>query len=116
MLAVLLKTLPFFALTGLGYRAGRMRFFMPEATACLTSFVFYFALSAMLMRFAANLLLPAVFGWNFVFACLCGCLVVCGIAKTLRSCAECRPERRRSRRNAQSSATPDFRLFRLRRC
>ena len=55
MLAIFLKTLPFFAIIGLGYWAGRTRFFSSEATAYLTKFVFYFALSAMLFRFSANL-------------------------------------------------------------
>lgn len=80
MLPILLKTLPFFALIGLGYLAGRTRFFGPEATAALTKFVFYFALSAMLFRFAANLSLGEVFDWSFVFAYLSGCLVVYAIA------------------------------------
>ncbi len=55
MLDIFLKTLPFFALIALGYQAGRSGFFTQEATAYLTKFVFYFALSAMLFRFAANL-------------------------------------------------------------
>ncbi len=70
MLAILLKTLPFFAVIGLGYVAGRTRFFSTEATAYLTKFVFYFALSAMLFGFAANLSLASVFTWSFVFAYL----------------------------------------------
>lgn len=80
MLPILLKTLPFFALIGTGYLAGRARFFGPEATAALTRFVFYFALSAMLFRFAANLSLGAVFDWNFVFAYLSGCIVIYALA------------------------------------
>lgn len=68
MLAILLKTLPFFAVIGLGYGAGRLRFFSAEATAYLTKFVFYFALSAMLFGFAANLDLSDVFSWAFVWA------------------------------------------------
>lgn len=76
MLPILLKTLPFFALIGVGYLAGRTRFFSPEATAALTRFVFYFALSAMLFRFAANLSLGEVFDWSFVFAYLSACVVV----------------------------------------
>lgn len=80
MLPILLKTLPFFALIGTGYLAGRARFFGPEATAALTKFVFYFALSAMLFRFAANLSLGAVFDWNFVFAYLSGCIVIYALA------------------------------------
>lgn len=76
MLPILLKTLPFFALIGVGYLAGRTRFFSPEATAALTRFVFYFALSAMLFRFAANLSLGEVFDWSFVFAYLSACILV----------------------------------------
>ena len=68
MLAIFLKTLPFFAVIGLGFAAGRMRFFTAEATVYLTKFVFYFALSAMLFGFAANLDLSAVFSWAFVWA------------------------------------------------
>lgn len=68
MLAILLKTLPFFAVIGLGYGAGRLRFFSADATAYLTKFVFYFALSAMLFGFAANLDLSDVFSWAFVWA------------------------------------------------
>jgi predicted permease len=79
MLPILLKTLPFFALIGLGYLAGRVRFFGPEATAALTKFVFYFALSAMLFRFAANLSLEEIFDWYFVYAYLWACLVVYAI-------------------------------------
>ncbi len=70
MLAIFLKTLPFFAVIGLGFGAGRTRFFNDEATAYLTKFVFYFALSAMLFSFAANLDLSANFSWSFVGAYL----------------------------------------------
>ncbi|MFN3970387.1 MAG: AEC family transporter [Gemmobacter sp.] len=80
MLPILLKTLPFFALIGLGYWAGRARFFTPEATAYLTKFVFYFALSAMLFRFAANLSLADIWDGRFVMAYLWGCGVVYAIA------------------------------------
>ena len=70
MLPVLLQTLPFFALIGLGYAAGRTGFFTDEATAWLTKFVFYFALSAMLFRFSASLSLGEVLDWTFVAAYL----------------------------------------------
>lgn len=80
MLAILFKTLPFFALIGLGYWAGRTRFFSPEATAYLTKFVFYFALSAMLFRFAANLSLEEIWDGRFALAYLWGCGVVYAIA------------------------------------
>ncbi len=80
MLPILFKTLPFFALIGLGYWAGRVRFFTPEATAWLTKFVFYFALSAMLFRFASNLSLAEIWDARFVAAYLWGCGVVYAIA------------------------------------
>ncbi len=76
MLAVFLKTLPFFALIGTGWLAGRLRFFTADATAWLTRFVFYFALSAMLFRFAATLDLAALFDLRFVLAYLAGSLAV----------------------------------------
>ncbi|MGC9369445.1 MAG: AEC family transporter [Paracoccaceae bacterium] len=76
MLAILLQTLPFFALIGLGYWAGRSGFFSAEATAYLTKFVFYFALSAMLFRFSANLTLGEVLNWTFVAAYLWGTAVI----------------------------------------
>jgi predicted permease len=79
MLAILLKTLPFFAVIGLGYAAGRTRFFSDDATAYLTKFVFYFALSAMLFGFAANLDLQAIFSWSFVLAYLSATLLVWGL-------------------------------------
>lgn len=76
MLAIFLKTLPFFALIGLGYFAGRTRFFTAEATAWLTKFVFYFALSAMLFRFSATLDLAALFDANFIAVYLTGSLAL----------------------------------------
>lgn len=80
MLAIFLKTLPFFALIGLGYWAGRTRFFTAEATAYLTKFVFYFALSAMLFNFSANLSLAEVWNPRLVAAYLWGTAFVYGIA------------------------------------
>lgn len=76
MLPIFLKTLPFFALIALGYGAGRTRFFTDEATAWLTKFVFYFALSAMLFRFSANLSLGEVLDWTFVSAYLAGSIAI----------------------------------------
>ena len=76
MLDIFLKTLPFFAVIGLGYVSGRTRFFTEEATAYLTKFVFYFALSAMLFRFAANLSLAEILDWTFVAAYLSATMVV----------------------------------------
>ena len=70
--AILLQTLPFFGLIALGYGAGRTRFFSAEATAALTKFVFYFALSAMLFRFAATLSLGELISWPLIWAYLLG--------------------------------------------
>lgn len=72
MVAIFLQTLPFFALIALGYGAAKTRFFSAEATAALTRFVFFFALSAMLFRFSANLSLTEIYDTNFVLAYLCG--------------------------------------------
>jgi len=70
MLSVFFQTLPFFLIIGLGYGAGRSGFFPEAATAWLTRFIFYFALSAMLFRFSANLTLAEVFDGVFVLAYL----------------------------------------------
>jgi predicted permease len=76
MLPIFLKTLPFFALIGLGWWAGRIRFFPEIATEYLTRFVFYFALSAMLFRFAAELSLAKIFDPVFALAYLTGCIAI----------------------------------------
>lgn len=76
MIEVFVKTLPFFALIGLGYAAGRSGFFSAEATAWLTRFVFYFALSAMLFGFAARLSVAEIFDGRFVLAYLWASLFV----------------------------------------
>jgi predicted permease len=80
MIDVFLETLPFFALIALGYWAGRTRFFSEEATAYLTKFVFYFALSAMLFRFAANLSFAEVWDPNLIVGYLVGTVAVYVIA------------------------------------
>jgi len=80
MVEIFLKTLPFFALIGLGFWAGKARFFTEEATAYLTKFVFYFALSAMLFRFSANLSLADVWDSRLVAAYLWGTTCVYAIA------------------------------------
>jgi predicted permease len=80
MFAIFLKTLPFFMLIGLGYLAGRRGFFTEDATAYLTKFVFYFALSAMLFRFAANLEMQEVWNPDLVLAYLAGTVAVYVIA------------------------------------
>ncbi len=76
MLAVFVQTLPFFALIALGYGAARGGLFGAEATAALTRFVFYFALSAMLFRFSAELSLAEVVDWALVQAYLAACTAI----------------------------------------
>ena len=79
MLAVFLKTLPFFGLIGLGWLAARTRFFPEEAAAWLTRFVFFFALSAMLFRFAARLDIGQLFDMRFALAYLIGSFLIWAI-------------------------------------
>lgn len=83
MLAIFLKTLPFFAIIGLGYWAGRTKFFSAEATAFLTKFVFYFPLSAMLFRFASNLSLAEIFEPRFVAAYLLASFALYAVVLTV---------------------------------
>lgn len=66
MVEIFLKTLPFFLLIGVGYGAAATRFFSEAAAAALTRFVFFFALSAMLFRFSANLRFEDVFDPRFM--------------------------------------------------
>ncbi len=76
MVEIFFKTLPFFAIIGLGYFAAWQKFFSSEATAYLTKFVFYFALSAMIFQFSAKLSLSEFLNWKFVFAYLCASVIV----------------------------------------
>ncbi|OIQ31426.1 MAG: malate transporter [Alphaproteobacteria bacterium MedPE-SWcel] len=80
MTEIFFRTLPFFAIIGLGYWAGRTRFFTEEATAFLTKFVFFFPLSAMIFRFAANLSFGDIFDPNLILGYLVGTLCVYVIA------------------------------------
>ncbi|MDE2792928.1 MAG: AEC family transporter [Paracoccaceae bacterium] len=73
MIDVLLRILPFFAVVGCGYLAAATRMFGAEASDWLARFVFYFALSAMLFRFAATLPIAETFDSEFAFAYLAGC-------------------------------------------
>jgi len=76
MIEIFFRTLPFFAIIGLGYWAGRTRFFSPEATAYLTKFVFFFALSAMIFRFSANLSFAEIFDPRLIIGYLAGTMAV----------------------------------------
>lgn len=77
---IFLQTLPFFAIIALGYGAGRTGFFNEDATKYLTKFVFFFALSAMIFRFATNIELSEVWDARLIAAYLWGTAFVYGIA------------------------------------
>ncbi|MEO1562232.1 MAG: AEC family transporter [Pseudomonadota bacterium] len=83
MLAIFLQTLPFFALIGIGFAAARTGFIPQEARPYLTTFVFYFALSAMLFRFASSLSVADIWDGQFALAYLCGCLIIYVLAQTI---------------------------------
>ncbi|MCA0872624.1 AEC family transporter [Seohaeicola saemankumensis] len=83
MVEIFLRTLPFFAIIGLGYWAGRTRFFPEAATAYLTKFVFFFALSAMLFRFAANLPFAEIYDGRLIVGYLWGTAAAYGIASAV---------------------------------
>lgn len=83
MVEVFFKTLPFFALVGLGWLAGWRGFFPAVATSWLTRFVFYFALSAMLFRFGAGLDVSQLFDTRFVAAWLTGSTLLWGAGLVL---------------------------------
>ena len=78
MISIFLQTLPFFALIGCGYLAARWRFFPAEAAAILSRFVFYFALSAMLLRLGATLPFDAIWRPDFLLAYGLACGVLYG--------------------------------------
>ena len=76
MIEIFYKTIPFFALIGLGYSAAITRFFPAEATVYLTKFIFYFALSAMLFRFSSDLSLSELYDPEFILAYLSASLII----------------------------------------
>ncbi len=72
MAAVFWQALPFFALLGCGFLAVRAQLFAAEGVRWLSRFVFLFALSAMLFRFAATLDLAAILNPPLLAAYLLG--------------------------------------------
>ena len=76
MVEIFIQTLPFFLLIGVGYVAAATGFFSEAATAALTRFVFYFALSAMLFQFSANLSFGEVYDTRFMLVYLCATALV----------------------------------------
>ena len=82
---VLFQTMPFFGLMACGYFAAYIGFFSEDANAALTKFVFYFALSAMLFRFASELDLADMFnprlGAAYLSSLLCVYLLAAIVAR-----------------------------------
>ena len=76
MFEIFLKTLPFFALIGLGFGAARAGGFPTLATTHLTKFVFFYALPAMLFAFSANLSFADLLDWRAAAAYLWACALV----------------------------------------
>ncbi len=83
MTDIFVQTLPFFMLIGVGYAAAASGFFSEAAAAALTRFVFYFALSAMLFRFSANLSFGDVYDARFMFVYLCATALVYLVANAV---------------------------------
>lgn len=86
MLAIFLQTLPFFMLIGCGFAAAKSGMFPEAAVGYLTKFVFFFALSAMLFRFASSLPVSELFDPAFLLAYLGATFVLyCGVAIVARA-------------------------------
>lgn len=83
MAEIFVQTLPFFMLIGVGYAAAASGFFSAAASAALTRFVFYFALSAMLFRFSANLSFGEVYDGRFMFVYFCATALVYLVATAI---------------------------------
>lgn len=76
MQTVLTVTLPFFAVVGCGYLAGRLGMFGPAAVRSLNGFVFYFALPALLIRALANRPLAEIADLSFMAVYAAGGLLL----------------------------------------
>ena len=83
MLDIFLQTIPFFALIGLGFAAARTDFIPQDARPYLTTFVFYFALPAMLFRFASQLSIGDIWDPQFALAYFTGCIIIYVIAQSI---------------------------------
>lgn len=83
MVEIFIQTLPFFLLIGVGYFAAASGFFSQAASAALTQFVFYFALSAMLFRFSANLSFGDVYDARFMIVYLIATTLVYLVANAV---------------------------------
>lgn len=74
---ILSVTLPFFALVFLGYLAARLRWVPTDAVPAFNGFLLFFAVPAMLYRFASNTPFEQLVNARFTLAwALCGILVL----------------------------------------
>ena len=74
---ILTVTLPFFALVLFGYIAASRRWVPPEAVPAFNGFLLFFAVPAMLFRFAANTPFAQLMNYRFALAwCVVGVLIV----------------------------------------
>jgi len=80
MQAVLSITLPFFALIGCGYIAGRRKFFGDDGIRGLNGFVFYFALPALIFRSLATRPIADIVSPEFMAAYAAAGLAVFAVA------------------------------------
>lgn len=78
---ILSVTLPFFALVFLGYLAARLRWVPTEAVPAFNGFLLYFAVPAMLYRFAANTPFDQLVNARFTLAwTACGVILLLAVA------------------------------------
>ena len=68
MRTILGVTLPFFALVLFGYIAARRRWVPTDAVPAFNGFLLFFAVPAMLFRFAANTPFREIVNYRFFFA------------------------------------------------
>ena len=78
-------TLPFFALVFLGYLAARLRWVPTEAVPAFNGFLLFFAVPAMLYRFASNTPFEQLVNARFMLAwTLCGVVLLLVVASLAR--------------------------------
>jgi len=76
MVEIFFQTLPFFSLIGLGFLAVKSGLLHEKATAFLSTYVFYFALSAMLFRFASQISITSLWQTDYVLSYLFACFSI----------------------------------------
>ena len=80
MQSILNNALPFFALIFCGYAAGRLNLLPATAAAGVNTFVFYFALPALVFTLMSSSPIAEVLNGQFIAAYACASLAVFGLA------------------------------------